>query len=116
MEKFDDAQRLYSQSLEIQEKSLGTTHPSVAVSCRNLAHLYWRRNQFDEAMRYYQRCLVADQKNCRHQDELIIGDDQFYIATVYEKLKDLTGGRGPDSAESVLASRAVVAEGYGSPR
>ena len=51
--RYDDAEPLYLQALDMRKKLLGDEHPDVASSLSNLAGLYHLQGRYDEAEPLY---------------------------------------------------------------
>ncbi|MEL6763033.1 MAG: tetratricopeptide repeat protein, partial [Cyanobacteria bacterium J06607_6] len=66
--RYDEAEPLYQQSLEIRLEQLGDRHPDVATSLNNLALLYKAQGHYDEAESLYQQSLniYREQLGDRH--------------------------------------------------
>jgi tetratricopeptide (TPR) repeat protein len=47
--RYNDAEPLYLQSLDILKRQLGDDHPSVATSLNNLAALYESQGKYNDA-------------------------------------------------------------------
>jgi len=47
--RYDQAEPLYLQALELRKRLLGEDHPSVATSLNNLALLYYSQGRYDQA-------------------------------------------------------------------
>ena len=60
--RFNDAQLLYLQSLDIRKRQLGNDHPDVATSLDNLALLYYSQENYLEAEDLAQQALVIYQQ------------------------------------------------------
>ena len=53
--KHGEAERMYKQSLEVWEKSLGPNHPYVAKGMENYARLLRKLNREEEAAKFQAR-------------------------------------------------------------
>lgn len=60
--KYNDAEPLYLQSLDIRKRQLGNDHPHVAQSLNNLAQLYFSQENYLEAENLAQQALVIYQQ------------------------------------------------------
>jgi tetratricopeptide (TPR) repeat protein len=60
--RYDEAQSLYQQSLEIRRKVLGEDHPDVATSLSKLAALFKAQGKFDKAELLYRQSLTINYK------------------------------------------------------
>ena len=47
----------YQQCLDIQLKTLGASHPSVATSYSNIGLAWYHKGEYDKALEFYQQCL-----------------------------------------------------------
>jgi tetratricopeptide (TPR) repeat protein len=59
--RYNDAEPLYLQSLDIWKRQLGDDHPDVATSLNNLALLYESQGKYSEAEDLAQQALVIYQ-------------------------------------------------------
>ena len=59
--RYNDAEPLYLQSLDIRKRQLGNDHPDVATSLNNLAVLYESQGKYSEAEDLAQQALVIYQ-------------------------------------------------------
>jgi tetratricopeptide (TPR) repeat protein len=55
--RYDEAEPLYRQALELSRELLGERHPDVATSLNNLAYLYQSQGRYDEAEPLYRQAL-----------------------------------------------------------
>ena len=55
--KYDEAEKMFEESLAIYKKMLGDEHPVVADSLNNLASLYENQGKYDEAEKMYKESL-----------------------------------------------------------
>jgi CHAT domain-containing protein/tetratricopeptide (TPR) repeat protein len=58
-----EAELLYRRALQIDEKSFGPDHPTVAIILNNLASLLQADSRFAEAEQHYRRALEIDEKS-----------------------------------------------------
>jgi tetratricopeptide (TPR) repeat protein len=56
--RYDEAEPLYRQALELRRELLGERHPQVATSLNNLAGLYESQGRYDEAEPLYLEALA----------------------------------------------------------
>ena len=63
--RYDDAELLYIQALDIRKKLLGDKHYDVALSLNNLAVLYDNQGRYDDAQRLYIQALEIYKKLSR---------------------------------------------------
>ena len=47
--KYDEAERMYQQTLELKEKALGQKHPNIVASINNLAVVLRKQGKHKEA-------------------------------------------------------------------
>ena len=78
---FEEAEKLYKQSLEVKEKVFGAQHPEVATTLRNLVNLYKANGRFDEAEQLALRDLEIN--------KIFFGQDGDKTVKSREKLIDL---------------------------
>uniref|UniRef100_UPI000A752B74 tetratricopeptide repeat protein n=1 Tax=Geitlerinema sp. PCC 9228 TaxID=111611 RepID=UPI000A752B74 len=55
--RYEEAEPLYRQALEMRKRLLGEQHPDVATSLNNLAELYRSQGRYDEAEPLYRQAL-----------------------------------------------------------
>lgn len=55
--RFEEAEPLYRQALQIQERALGPDHPEVARTLNYLAVLFWCQGKYTEVETLYRRTL-----------------------------------------------------------
>lgn len=55
--RYDDAQALYDESLDIRIKYLGAKHPRVANNLNNIGEVCFRRGKFSEALVKFESCM-----------------------------------------------------------
>jgi tetratricopeptide (TPR) repeat protein len=60
--KYDEAELLYKQALEIGEKTVGPEHPALAPTLASLAEVYYRQERFKEAEPLCRRSLEIRRK------------------------------------------------------
>jgi len=56
--RYDEAEPLYRQALELRRELLGERHPQVATSLNNLAYLYESQGRYNEAEPLYLEALA----------------------------------------------------------
>ena len=56
--RYADAERLYKESLALDEKNLGPDHPDVATTLNNLALVYKTQGRYTDAEPLYKRALT----------------------------------------------------------
>ncbi|HYW21436.1 MAG TPA: tetratricopeptide repeat protein [Nodularia sp. (in: cyanobacteria)] len=55
--RYNQAEPLYLQALELYKRLLGDNHPSIATSLNNLANLYSDQGRYDQAETLYLQAL-----------------------------------------------------------
>jgi CHAT domain-containing protein len=60
--RYDQAEPLLRQALEMRKRLLGEQHPSVATSLNNLAALYWNQNNFQQTLSYLEQGLAIEEQ------------------------------------------------------
>jgi tetratricopeptide (TPR) repeat protein len=90
--KYDQAEPLLVQALEINKPLLGEEHPSVATSLNNLASLYHSQGKYDKAEPLYQKSLAILKK--------ALGEEHPNVAATLNNLAYLYNSQGKyDQAE-----------------
>ncbi|MTJ37502.1 tetratricopeptide repeat protein [Dolichospermum sp. UHCC 0406] len=84
--RYNDAEPLYLQSLDIRKHQLGDDHPFVASSLNNLAGLYESQGRYNDAEPLYLQSLDIR----KHQ----LGDDHPDVATSLNNLAGLYESQG----------------------
>lgn len=70
MNRYHEAEELYSRAIAIQEKVLGPEHPDLAVTLNDLAELYRNEGRLAEAEPLYRRSLAIREKALRRRTAL----------------------------------------------
>jgi predicted RNase H-like HicB family nuclease len=65
--RYEDAEPLYLQALELRKRLLGDNHPAVATSLNNLALLYNSQGKYAEAEALSQQALTVYQQTLGNQ-------------------------------------------------
>ena len=68
--RYEEAEPLYIQALDMRKKLLGEEHPDVATSLNNLAGLYSSQGRYEEAEPLYIQALDMYKK--------LLGDEHPY--------------------------------------
>src|SRR5581483_3463935 len=63
LDKLDQAEKLFKQSLSIREVQLSDDHEDVATCANNLACVMFKRERYKEAEELYNRALKIREKN-----------------------------------------------------
>ena len=78
--RYEEAEPLYQQALEVYRKLLGNEHPDVATSLDNLAGLYSLQGRYEEAEPLYRQALDMRKR---------LGDEHLDVATSLNNLASL---------------------------
>ena len=75
--RYEEAESLYLEALEIRKRLLGQEHPYVAESMNNLAFIYKSQGRYEEAEPLYQQALaIADRElGAEHPTTRTIGEN-----------------------------------------
>jgi tetratricopeptide (TPR) repeat protein len=84
--RYDQAEPLYQQALELRKRLLGEEHPYVATSLNNLAFLYHSQGRYAEAEPLYLQALELR----KH----LLGEEHPYVATSLNNLAVLYRSQG----------------------
>ena len=98
--RYNDAEPLYLQSLDIWKRQLGDDHPDVATSLNNLAGLYESQGRYNDAEPLYLQSLDIRKRQ--------LGDDHPDVATSLNNLAGLYESQGKYSEAENLAKQALV--------
>ncbi|NJK49550.1 tetratricopeptide repeat protein [Candidatus Gracilibacteria bacterium] len=79
--RYNEAEPLFQQALELRKRLLGENHPDVATSLNNLALLYKAQGRYAEAEPIYQQALEL----CKR----LLGEDHPNLATSLSNLAKL---------------------------
>ena len=79
--RYEEAEPLYEQALELSQRNLGENHPDVATSLNNLAGLYRSQGRYEEAEPLYEQALEL----C----ERVLGVNHPNTITMRKNLKGL---------------------------
>jgi serine/threonine protein kinase/tetratricopeptide (TPR) repeat protein len=97
--KYDRAGTLYRESLSIQERVLGPSHPDVASSLRGLGAVLYRRGEFANAEEAYRRALAIVRER--------LGADHPVTGQTLSVLASTLGQMGRDTEAEPLMLEAV---------
>jgi tetratricopeptide (TPR) repeat protein len=105
--QYAEAEPLYRRGLEIDEKSLGKDHPTVAIRLNNLAALFKVTNRLTEAEPLMRRALEIDEKS--------FGKDHPEVATDLNNLANLLQATNRLAEAEPLMRRAleIVEKSFG---
>ena len=98
--RYNDAEPLYLQSLDIKKRQLGNDHPDVAQSFNNLAQLYYSQGQYNDAEPLYLQSLDIKKRQ--------LGNDHPDVATSLNNLALLYKSQGKYLEAENLAQQALV--------
>ena len=115
--RYEKAEPLYLQALELRKSLLGDRHPDVASSLNNLASLYQEQGRYEKAEPLYLQALELRKLllGNRHPDvatsldnlaSIYVSQSQYekaepLLIQVLELRKSLLGDRHPDIAQSL---------------
>ncbi|BCL35313.1 tetratricopeptide repeat protein [Nostoc sp. MS1] len=92
--RYDQAEPLYLQALELTKRLLGDNHSSVATSFNNLAGLYYSQGRYDQAEPLYLQALELTKR--------LLGDNHPDVARSLNNLAGLYQSQGRyDQAETL---------------
>jgi CHAT domain-containing protein/tetratricopeptide (TPR) repeat protein len=103
--KFQDAIPLAREALSIQEKVLGSDHPSVAQGLNVLALLYFKLGRYAEAGPLYQRSLDILEK-ARGPNDPAVATGLDSLAQVYVNQGRYTEGEALEKRELAIREKA----------
>ena len=98
--KYDQAEPLYLQAMDIYEKAWGTEHPEVATALDNLAQLYSAQGKYEQAEPLYQLALAIAEKG--------VGTEHTSTATIVDNLANLYRSQGKYEQAEPLYLRALT--------
>ena len=107
--RYDDAERLYLETLEIKERVLGKDHPHTANTMGNLALMYVNRNRYEEAEPLYLEALGIQRHALgeAHPATLLM---MMNVAELYARQGEF-GKALPLQEQALAAARRVWADG-----
>ena len=65
--EYNKAVEFYQQCLDIELKTLGNQHPSVAISYSNIGEAWDNKGEYGKALEFYQQCLNIELKTLGNQ-------------------------------------------------
>ncbi|PPJ61468.1 tetratricopeptide repeat protein, partial [Cuspidothrix issatschenkoi] len=98
--RYNDAEPLYLQSLDIRKRQVGNDHPDVATSLNNLALLYKSQGRFNDAELLYLQSLDIRKRQ--------LGNDHPDVATSLDNLALLYYSQENYLKAEDLAQQALV--------
>ena len=84
--RYEEAELLYQQALQLKQELLGDRHPDVATSFNNLAELYRAQGRYEEAEQLFRQALQLRQE--------LLGDRHPAVATSFNNLAELYRAQG----------------------
>ena len=84
--RYNDAEPLYLQSLDIRKRQLGNDHPDVATTLNNLAQLYEFQGRYNDAEPLFLQSLDIYKRQ--------LGNDHPHVATTLNNLSALYESQG----------------------
>ncbi|WP_290599505.1 tetratricopeptide repeat protein [Anabaena sp. AL93] len=97
--RYNDAEPLYLQSLDILKRQLGDDHPHVATSLNNLAALYKAQGRYNDAEPLYLQSLDIRKRQ--------LGDDHPDVGTSLNNLAGLYESQGRYNDAEPLYSQSL---------
>ncbi|NJL62515.1 MAG: tetratricopeptide repeat protein, partial [Methylacidiphilales bacterium] len=79
--RYDEAEPMFNQALQIRLKVLGEEHPDTAASLNNLAALYKSQGRYDEAEPMFNQALQIRIK--------VLGEEHPHTKITIANLNDL---------------------------
>jgi CHAT domain-containing protein len=98
--KYSDAEELNKRALNIQEKALGESHPSVAATLGNLAEVYRYERKYSDAEGLFKRALGIQEKT--------LGESHPEVATTRHNLALVYRSQGKYSDAAEIFNRALA--------
>jgi tetratricopeptide (TPR) repeat protein len=81
--RYDQAEPLFLQALELRKRLLGEDHPDIATSLNNLAGLYYYQGRYDQAEPLYLQALEL-RKRLLGEDHPSVASSLNNLALLYE--------------------------------
>ena len=101
--RYEQAEPLYLQALELYKRLLGDNHPDVAMSLNNLAGLYEAQGRYEQAEPLYLQALELYKR--------LLGDNHPHVATSLNNLAYLYRAQGRyEQAEPLYLQAVEIAE------
>jgi len=97
--RYEEAEPLYEQALELSQRLLGENHPDVATSLNNLAYLYSSQGRYEEAEPLYEQALELRQRN--------LGENHPDVARSLNNLAGLYSSQGRYEEAEPLYEQAL---------
>ncbi len=96
------------RALQIKEKTLGTNHPSTAITLNNLALMHRLQEHYDEAESLYQRSLNIVSTS--------FGNDHPQVAAALNSLAELYKIQGRDEEANSLYQQSLAIQKAGNDK
>ncbi|MEQ9370391.1 MAG: tetratricopeptide repeat protein [Coleofasciculus chthonoplastes F3-SA18-01] len=84
--RYEEAEPLYLEALELRKRLLGENHPHIASSLNNLAYLYYSQGRYEEAEPVYLEALALRKR--------LLGENHPDVATSLNNLALLYKSQG----------------------
>ncbi|OQS05851.1 secreted RxLR effector peptide protein [Thraustotheca clavata] len=84
-QRYQDAERVLKQAVDLNLKVLGDSHPSYSLSLRNLAEVYMALDKYDEAISSYKTLKFHAQQGLGQQHSAVI-DASRRMGESFEKI------------------------------
>ncbi|NEP56639.1 MAG: tetratricopeptide repeat protein [Symploca sp. SIO2G7] len=97
--RYNEAEHLYEQVIEINKRSLPEYHPDLAINLSNLAQLYSSQGRYSEAEPLYIQAIQINKRS--------LSEDHPYLANSLNKLAQLYYSQGRYSKAEPLYQQAI---------
>ncbi|MBK5277714.1 MAG: CHAT domain-containing protein [Bacteroidia bacterium] len=101
--RYPDAEKLLTEVLNTDRRSIGESHPDFAISLQNLAALYQAMGKFEKATPLYAKALEVDKLNGGDQT-LSYANKIANLGTIYQETGE------PQKARMMLESALKIRE------
>ncbi|TFY62918.1 hypothetical protein EVJ58_g3566 [Rhodofomes roseus] len=91
--RYEEAERLHKQAIEVKERGLGKDHITTALSYNAIGETYIQMKRLDDAEMYLQKALNIREASPRAMDEIDAAVTRENLAVVYEMRGDLPRAR-----------------------
>ena len=106
--KIQDAERLFRNALDIDQKTFGNAHANVSRDCMNLAMLYSDTNKFSEAEQMFKRALAIDEQMGGPDHPFVALDLESY-ASMLKKCKRAPEAEALEKRAKEIQTKVVLA-------
>lgn len=86
IENINKAIEYHEKSIKIKKMVLSQDHPEYVLSLNNLSSLYFKKNNYEAALKLYIECMEIEEKNLIDKKNPNLGITFSNLATVYNKL------------------------------